>query len=283
MLELARGFLARKGLGEARLEAELLVGHALGLDRLGLYMRLDQPVTPAEVDAARDLLVRRGRREPTAYIVGRREFFGRDFGVGPGVLVPRPETELLVDRAREVEEELRAAAGQRPLRVLDIGTGSGCLAVTLALELDGADVHAIDLSAEALERARSNAEALSAHVTFHLGDGFGVAERLANADGAFDLVVSNPPYVEPGERGDLAPEVVLHEPEMALFAPADDLDLWAVGLTRRAADLLVPGGALLVELGHTQAPRLRALLGPAAVIRDDLSGIPRMLEVRRSR
>ncbi|MEL6714143.1 MAG: peptide chain release factor N(5)-glutamine methyltransferase, partial [Planctomycetota bacterium] len=134
MLGLARGFLERKGLGEARLEAELLVGHALGLDRLRLFMELDRPVSGAEVDAARDLLVRRGRREPTAYIVGRREFFGRDFLVGPGVLVPRPETELIVDRARELVRE--RPDGSEPPVVLDVGTGSGCLAVTLFLELE---------------------------------------------------------------------------------------------------------------------------------------------------
>ena len=101
MLALARTFLERKGLGEARLEADLLVAFALGLDRLGLYMRLDQPIQGSEVDRARDLLVRRGRREPTAYIVGKREFYARDFLIGPGALVPRPETELIVDLARE--------------------------------------------------------------------------------------------------------------------------------------------------------------------------------------
>ncbi len=146
MLALARGFLERKGLGEARLEAELLVAHALKVDRLGLFMRLDAPIQGAEVDLARDCLVRRGRREPTAYIVGQREFFGRDFAVGPGALVPRPETELIVDLARERIPSERTQG----LRVADVGTGSGCLAVTLALELEGAVVDAIDLNANGL-------------------------------------------------------------------------------------------------------------------------------------
>lgn len=273
MVALARGFLDRKGLEEARLESELLVAHALGLDRLRLFMRLDQPVTPVEVDAARDALVRRGRREPTAYIVGKREFFGRDFAVGPGALVPRPETELIVDRAREI-----ASAPAR--RVLDVGTGSGCLAITLALELDGPDVHAVDVSPEALAWAERNAAALGAEVTLHGGDGIEVAERLAAADGPFDLVVSNPPYVEPSERRDLAPEVVGHEPALALFAPEGDPDRWAVALAEAAPRIVAPGGALLVELGHRQAARLRARFGDAAVIHDDLAGIPRVLELR---
>jgi len=276
MVALARGFLERKGLEEARLEAELLVAHALGLDRLRLFLRLDQPVTGAEVDAARDLLVRRGRREPTAYIIGKREFFGRDFAVGPGVLVPRPETELLVDRARELIGG--ASAGKR---VLDVGTGSGCLAVTLALELEGAEVHGVDVSPEALGWARRNAEALGAGVTLHAGDGIEVAERLAGSGGPFDLVVSNPPYVEPSERGDLAPEVAGHEPSLALFAPEGDPDRWAVALAAAAPRILAPEGALLVELGHRQAPRLHRRFGEAATIHDDLAGIPRVLELRR--
>ena len=277
MLELARGFLERKGLGEARLEAELLVAHALGLDRLRLYMELDRPVSGPEVDAARDLLVRRGRREPTAYIVGRREFFGRDFLVGHGVLVPRPETELLVDRSREIASERGADAP--PLRLLDVGTGSGCLAVTLALELEGAEVHAVDASTEALRWASQNAEVLGATVHFHEGDGFAVAERLVQERGPFDIIVSNPPYVEERDRGLLAPEVVAHEPGVALFAPDGVPDHWALGFAERVDRLVVPGGAILVELGYTQAPRLRATLGPDTRIHDDLAGVPRVLEL----
>ena len=276
MVALARGFLERKGLEEARLEAELLVAHALGLDRLRLFMRLDQPVTGAEVDAARDLLVRRGRREPTAYIIGEREFFGRNFAVGPGALVPRPETELIVDRAREL---LGAAPAGK--RILDVGTGSGCLAVTLALELEGAEVHAVDVSPEALRWAERNVEALGAPVTLHGGDGIEVAVQLAAAAGPFDLVVSNPPYVEPAEREELAPEVAQHEPAVALFAPEGDPDRWAVALAEAMPRVLAPGGGLLVELGHLQAPRLRRRFGDAATVHEDLAGIPRVLELRR--
>ncbi|MEM8709390.1 MAG: peptide chain release factor N(5)-glutamine methyltransferase [Planctomycetota bacterium] len=285
MLELARGFLERKGLGEARLEAEILVGHALGLDRLGLFMRLDQPIQASEVDAARDLLVRRGRREPTAYIVGRREFFGRDFAVGAGVLVPRPETELIIDRGREWAQAVLAERGNEEtagLRILDVGTGSGCLAVTLALEIEGSSVQAIDLSDDALAWARTNAESLGADVRFHAGDGLEVAREIALREGPFDLVVSNPPYVEPSEREILAPEVREHEPPLALYAPAHAPDFWVQGLFGIREELLAPGnGRCLVELGHLQATRLLGWFegqGASLTVHEDLAGIPRVAE-----
>jgi release factor glutamine methyltransferase len=263
MVRMAREFLGRKGVEASRLEAELLVAHALGLDRLKLFLQLDRPVNGAEVDRARDLLVRRGRREPTAYIVGSREFYGRPFRVGPGVLIPRPETELLVDRARELA----------PRRIADLGTGSGCIAVTLALEIEGAEVVAIERSAEALAFARANAEALAANVRFVEGD---FLEALELEPDRFDLLVGNPPYVDPKDRGTLAPEVVEHEPAAALFAPADDPDFWVRTLLERSSRWLAPGGVLLVELGAGQADRLRA---SRAKFHRDLAGIERVLEI----
>lgn len=274
---MAREFLGRKGLDEARLEAELLVGHALGMDRLGLFMQLDRPVTPQEVDLARDLLVRRGRREPVAYIIGRREFYGRDFCVGPGVLVPRPETELLVDIARE---ELGGEGGPSEPEVYDLGTGSGCIAVTLALELSGAQVVGADCSPTAIQQASANAERLQASVELLLGDGL---ELLASR-GPLDLLVSNPPYVEPGERPTLAPEVRDHEPELALFAPEGDPDHWVRRLVEAAPAALRPGGLLLVELGARQGPRALELArgaGLEADLVEDLARIPRVLRARR--
>lgn len=277
MLELARAFLERKGLESARLEAELLVSHALGLDRLRLFMRLDQPILTEEIDQARALLVRRGRREPTAYIVGKREFYARDFAVGTGVLIPRPETELLVDLARDHVK----GRDSEELRILDVGTGSGCLAVTLALELPGAEVHAIDVSGDALRWAAGNAETLGANVQFHEGDGMGTALALAADGGPFDVVVSNPPYVETSEESLLAPEVRDHEPGLALYAPPGEPDRWAVDLMGQSGALLRKDGVLLVELGHLQGPRLKTRYGDAVTVHDDLSGIPRVLEHRR--
>ncbi|MBI1381396.1 MAG: peptide chain release factor N(5)-glutamine methyltransferase [Planctomycetaceae bacterium] len=264
LLERARAFLARKGLAEGRLEAELLVAHALGLERLRLFVELDRPVMAAEVTAARDLLVRRANREPVAYLTGKREFYGRPFRVGPGVLVPRPETELLVDLARAwAKGRLFPAGGPR---VLDVGTGSGCLAVTVALELPGARVVAVDVSAAALDVARANGAALGAEVEWREEDAYAAlvpGTRLSEwaAGEALDLVVSNPPYVDPKSRAELPEDVREHEPELALFAPADEPDAWAQRLALGVAPRLAPGGRLFVELGFDQAPRIDRWLG----------------------
>lgn len=279
MLAMARAFLARRGVEEARLEGELLVAHALGLDRLRLFLELDRPVQDAELDRARDLLVRRGRREPVAYIVGAREFYGRRFEVGPGVLIPRPETEQLVDLAREFAAELPAEP-----RVVDVGTGSGCLALTLALELPGARVLGVDVSAEALAYARRNAERLGATVEWREGEGGRVLDaEVRAAQRGFDLLVSNPPYVRRSVRAELAPEVREHEPELALFVPDEDPDRFASGIASRANRWLAPGGIALVELGHDQGPRVLAhaqSLGLVARVHRDLERIERVLELR---
>jgi release factor glutamine methyltransferase len=276
MLAMARSFLARHAVEEARLEAELLIGHALGLDRLHLFMQLDRPVAAREIDAARDLLVRRGRREPVAYITGRREFYARGFRVGPGVLIPRPETELLVDRAREL------AKHRTGLRVVDFGTGSGCIALTLALELAGANVLALEISPAAVLCARANAEALGASIELVEGEGFTQLDRRVASGERFDLVVSNPPYVRADERASLAPEVREHEPALALFAPPGNPDHFVRELSRRARGMLAPGGVLLIELGAGQAVRVlelaRTLELRASTLRD-LAGIERVLEI----
>ncbi len=270
---MAREFLVRKGLESAQLEADLLVAHALGTDRLGMLLKLEERVAPDQLDAAREALVRRGRREPVAYITGRREFYGRPFLVGAGVLIPRPETELLVDQAREVLEERGDDAA--PARVLDIGTGSGCLAVTLALEVEGLRPHAVDASEDALAWARQNGTALEADVEWIHGDGFDVLKRGA----PWDLVVSNPPYIDPAHAEQLSPDVRDHEPAIALFGPANDPDLWARELVQNASRFLAPGGVLLVELGHDQAARLEGLV-PGIQLVPDLSSVPRVLRLQ---
>ncbi len=276
MLERSKHFLAGKGAEESRLDAELLVAHALGLDRLGLYMALDRPVTVEEIASARDLVARRGRGEPVAYLTGAREFYGRRFAVGPGCLVPRPETELIVDVARRWGDE-RSSSGE--LLGLDLGTGSGCLAVTLQLELEDLTVRAIERSAEALRYARQNARELSADVDFVEDDALGVL--AAAPDASLDLVVSNPPYVDPADRTSLPVEVREHEPAEALFAPEGDPDLWARTLLAEAPRVLRPGGILLVELGADQGPRVVEL---AREIRfhPDLARHDRVLELRQS-
>lgn len=275
MLARGRAFLERHDVAEARLDAELLVAHALGTDRLHLFLDLERPVADAEVRAARELLVRRSKGEPCAYLIGRREFYGRDFEVGPGVLIPRPETELLVDRARELFGEREAPV------LVDVGTGSGCLACTLALEIEGARVTGTDISAQALAQAGKNAAALGVAVELVLGDGLAPVRERVTSDGRVDGIVSNPPYVDPDDPA-LAPEVREHEPAEALFAPAGDPDHWVRRLVREARELLKPGGVLLVELGHDQAPRVRAWLeseGVQFTLHADLAGLERVLEV----
>jgi release factor glutamine methyltransferase len=272
MVARGREFLERKGVEAARLEAELLVAHALGIDRLQLFLALDRPLERTEVARGRELLVRRGTREPTAYVTGRREVYGRAFEVGPGGLVPRPETELLVDRARAL------LAGRADARIAAVGTGTGCIAITLALELPGSEVSATDSSAAALAYARANAARLGAAVALHEGDALAPLAGRA----PYDLVVSNPPYVDPAERDALAPEVRDHEPSEALFAPAGDPDFWARRLVREAVPLLAPGGWLLVELGHGQGARVASWLAPRGhvwTLHRDLERIERVLEV----
>jgi release factor glutamine methyltransferase len=274
MLARAREFLARKSTSAPRLEAELLVAHALGLDRLQLFLQFDRPVTPEEVARARELLVRRGRSEPVAYITGAREFYGRPFRVTREVLVPRPETELIVDLAREAQRQHRLA------RVLDIGAGSGCLAATLFLELDQPEVTAVELSAGALAIARENAEKLGARVEFVEGDG---AECLG-ARAPFDLIVSNPPYIEPSEAPSLAADVREWEPPLALFTPPQDPEHWLRRLCATAETRLAEGGLALVELGHRQATRALELArerGLLARTHRDYEGVERVLELRR--
>lgn len=281
MVAMARAFLARKGVENARLESELLVAHALAMTRLKLFLELDRPLAPLEIDRARDLLVRRGKREPCAYILGEREFFGRTFRVGPGVLVPRPETEHIVDRARDWCRD-HAARGEPVRRAADLGTGSGILAITLALEVESLDVLAVDVSAQALAFARDNAARLQApRVTFAEGDGFELLLRSAN--GGFDLLVSNPPYIARSDRATLAPEVAEHEPAAALFAPDGDPDHFARRLIQERARFVRRGGLILVELGHDQGPRVRELAkaaGAAIELVRDYAGHERVLEIR---
>ena len=222
------------------------------------------------------LIDRRARREPVAYILGEREFYGRPFTVTRAVLIPRPETELVV-------EEALAYAGQRPTAtIVDVGTGSGCIAVTLALEVSGARIVATDVSGPALEVARENARRLRADERIEFRRG----EFLAGSTTPVDLIVSNPPYVGEGDRARLPPEVADFEPAGALFAGPDGLDAIRA-LVSVAARALARGGALILEIGQGQADAVRTLIeatGALSVlrIRPDLQSIPRVVvAVRR--
>jgi len=274
VVRLSTTYLAEHGSDSARLDSELLVAHALGIERLGVYLQYDRPLADHDLDTIRTMLRRRGRGEPIAHLTGRREFYGRGFRVTPAVLIPRPETETLVERALKVARE---QGGE--LRIADLGTGSGCLACTLAAELPGATVIASDLSAAALAVAAENAEAL------------GVAGRVLFVEGGWteglvadlDLVVSNPPYVTSAEMDEL-PRDVACEPRLALDGGADGLDAYRdllPAVAERAPGVCWVG----LEVDSRRADAVAELsrgIWPAAaiVIVDDLSHRPRVVEIR---
>ena len=253
---------------EAAIDVEVLARHVLGWDRGQLVTRLREPVPITLEPQFEQLMDRRRAREPIAYIVGHREFWGREFEVTPAVLVPRPETEIIIEEA--IEE-----AGARSFRtIVDVGTGSGCLAVTLALEFPAARVLATDISPAALAVTRRNAgkHSVEARVTCVEGD------VLAAIDEPADLIVSNPPYVPSGDAGHLQPEVERYEPPAALFGGTDGLDVIR-RLFATAPARLAGGGRLIVEFGFGQEADVRGLAGAAGWrvvrIRADLQGIPR--------
>jgi release factor glutamine methyltransferase len=276
-LQVTTAFLAGKGIEGARLDAELMLADVLAMTRTQLYTNFEQPLGPVEVGRFRELVRRRAAREPVAYILGRREFWSMDFVVDRRVLVPRPETELLVE---VVLEALRSAASPEP-RVADVGTGSGAIAVAVAKESPAASVVASDRSGAALEVAPRNAErhGVDSRIVFVEGDG---CAALAGR-GPFDAIASNPPYIRSTEMAALAPEVRDWEPRWALESGADGMDVTAP-LIEGAFDLLAPGGTLAVEVG-TQAALVRDCFArrgyEAVAVRRDLAGIDRVVLGRR--
>lgn len=263
-----------RGIDSPRLDAELLVAEALGIDRIGLYLDLNRPLLETERSAIRPFVARRREREPVAYILGHRDFFGRRFRVTPAVLIPRPDTETLVEHA------LEQVPVDAPCRVLDVGTGSGAIAITIAAERPLSDVTATDISESALQVARSNADALGVgeRITFQHVD-------LLNGSFVYDVIVSNPPYVTKAEMEGLRAEVRAHEPNRALEAGDDGLDVIRALLT--AAEPATHAGAhMLIEVGPGQARTVLDLAGDSAVWEPvraypDLNRIERVVHLRR--
>lgn len=252
----------------AHRDAELLLLHVTGLTRAALLTHPEGILTPGQHAAYQNAIIRRERAEPVQYITGTQEFFGRPFRVTPAVLIPRPETEHLVEAA------LALASPAKPLRIADVGTGSGILAITLALHLTHATIVATDISPAALSVARSNAE--QHNVVNRIQ--FLEADLLGNAEPAsYDLIVSNPPYIPESEV--LETQVAAYEPPVALYAGSDGLTIYR-RLIRVAARALAPGGHLLLEIGHGQSHAIAALLQQAALrevhFENDLQGIPRV-------
>lgn len=251
-----------------RLEARMLLQHALGVSRTWLISHDTDAVPEAQVEAFLGLQTRREQGEPVAYLLGEREFMGHRFQVGPGVLIPRPETELLVEQAQAALSHAKAP------RVLDLGTGSGAIAVSIALAMPEAYVTATDASPQALALAQQNAASLGARVAFRQGDWY---QALPADAGPFDLIVSNPPYIAAGDAH-LAQGDLRFEPDMALTDGADGLAAIRV-IIEQAPRWLAPGGQLWLEHGYDQAQAVQQLLRQAGFTQvsslPDLAGIPR--------
>ncbi|MFI5286994.1 MAG: peptide chain release factor N(5)-glutamine methyltransferase [Candidatus Dormibacteria bacterium] len=272
VLRLSTTYLGDHGSSSARLDSELLCAQALGLRRLDLYLQFDRPLDAEELTSIRELVRRRGKGEPVAYITGTREFYGRPFTVTPDVLVPRPDTETLVERATAF---LRVRPGAQ-LRVADLGTGSGCIAITLAAEVPGMQVVATDVSPAALGVARANAAALGIDVSFM------ECSWADCLDGRFDLIVSNPPYVTTEELDAVDRDVRDFEPRGALLGGDDGLDAYRALLTSVRDH--VTTARLMLEVDPRHAQGVAALVGatfPGAITFEvpDLTGRTRVLDV----
>ncbi len=271
ILKKSTAFLASKGVADARLDAERLLAHGLKIERIGLYLQFDRPLLETELATCRELVQRRGRREPLQHILGDQPFRRVDIRVTADTLVPRPETEEVVDHLLTAFD---AVAGRRTdtVSVLDVGTGSGCIAISVAEERPAAQVVAVDVSEAALTVAEANARAngVVERVRFVSGDLFAPV-----AGQRFDLIVSNPPYLTEAEWRDAQPEVRDHEPRTALVGGADGLALYR-RLFSAAADHLAADGAVVVEIGCDQGPSVAALAERAGfdgvTVHPDLGG-----------
>jgi release factor glutamine methyltransferase len=271
------GRFERHGVEAARLDAELLATLAFRRSRVELYTHFDQPLGEDELAAYRQLVQRRLSGEPVAYILGRKEFWSLDLKVDARVLIPRPDTETLVEQALSLLHDLHR---DRPLRVADIGAGSGAVALALKKERPADEIHATDISEDALAVARGNAQHLGLDVTFLQGD---LIEPLAGMK-AFDLVVSNPPYIPSRDIDGLSPEVRC-EPRLALDGGPDGLGFYR-RLAADALPLLAPEGALAVEIGAGQSASVSGILQAAGYtdvgFRRDLAGVERVVYGRRT-
>lgn len=258
----------------ARRDAELLLMHATRLDRAALLARPEEVLAADEDEIFIALLNRRVAGEPIQYILGEAEFYGLAFRVTPDALIPRPETEHLVEKV--IELAWRFAEPRPPIRIADVGCGSGAIAIALARNLAQAQITAMEISAKALALAKENAErnGVVDRIRFLCGNLLAPVERER-----FDIVASNPPYVPTADRASLAVEVRDHEPPIALFAGADGLDVIR-RLVPEAFEVLAPGGFLVMEFGHGQWPAVSALLSDSGFEQiefvPDLQGIPRV-------
>lgn len=279
VIQKSTDFLTKKGIESPRLQAELLLAHVLKMPRMHLYLNFDRNLSESELAILRELLRRRGQREPLQYIIGSTNFCGLELVVTRDVLVPRPETELLAEKGWE----FLSRCGVEHVAALDYGTGSGCVAIALAVHCPHATVWAIDSSAAALDVAQRNATRHNVldRINFLRADGLDALPEGVN----FDLVISNPPYIPTQQIAELQPEVRDYEPRQALDGGPDGLDHYRQ-LAARAGRLLKPTGQVMLELGTGQAEPVseifRAHNWVVVAIEQDYNQQPRILVARRA-
>ncbi len=277
VIQRSTDFLAKKGVDSPRLQVELLLAHVLRQPRLKLYLNFERPLSDAELDAVRELVRRRSLREPLQHIIGSTSFCGLELAVNKHVLVPRPETELLVETAWTFLQSLPGEPA-----ALDFGTGSGCLAIALAVNCPAVQITAIDICEDALAVARRNATAnnVPSRIDFRLSDGFADVPRASR----FNLIVANPPYIPGADIAGLEPEVRDFDPRQALDGGADGLDFYR-RLSREAGEFLAAGGRIMLEFGDGQADAVKKLFEEqmwiVEAVKADYSGRQRILTARR--
>jgi release factor glutamine methyltransferase len=291
VIQRSANFLQQRGVDTARLQIELMLAHVLNLPRLKLYLNFERALSEGELARLREMVKRRAAREPLQHILGSISFCGLEIKCSPAALVPRPETELLAERAWQFLGETnqgragrsQPSEGSVPCQpaALDIGTGTGCIAIALAVNAPNALIHSVDVSHEALALARENAadNHVTEQIQFHLGDFF----TALPGGSRFDAIVSNPPYIPSDEINSLPPEVRDFDPKLALDGGADGLDFYR-RIAKEAPPFLKSGGRLMVEFGDGQAEALKNIFSGEKWIVDeivaDYSARPRILIAR---
>jgi len=290
LLKLGAEYLAQKGLEDSRLEAERFLGDVLKMDRVGLYLHFDRPLSESEKNLFREMLKRRATGEPLQYIIGNCEFYGYEFSVEPGVLIPRPDTEPLIDLAKELKPE------NGFVNAMDIGCGSGAIALTLLEEKIAEKVLAVDISETAVQVSAKNAlnlgfKALSPALSFEKKDSSAInslqilhsdafSEEFNPTNQPFDLIVSNPPYITECEYNKLPVHIKNHEPEIALKSGKDGLDAHRI-IAAKLKTFLKAGGVFLGEIGFDQAESITKLYKnffKKVEIHPDLNQLPRIVK-----
>ena len=289
ILNWTQQFFADRKVDEPRLSAELLLAHVLKCRRIELYMRYDCQPTSAQRKTLRPLVARRANHEPIAYLIGKAQFFSLEFAVSPAVLIPRPETELIVDEVLKETDFVGHRAADRPLDILDLGTGSGCIAVSLAVHRPGARIVATDISPPALQIAQTNAKThnVADRITFLPGDLYSALPEGSHEKKPFEFILANPPYVAEANADRVSPSVRRYEPASAVFAGTRGADFHQ-RIIAGTGEYLAPGGLLLMEIGEDQADIVSEMIHQAddladSILLTDSTGRPRVVRAQAER